>query len=958
MGSPQSTEQRYLFHADAFTTEQALIGNRRTALGLGGRPTCPQECVGLALSGGGIRSATFSFGVLQSLARREMLQKVDYLSTVSGGGYIGCYFGSLFLPEALRQTRPDALEPAADAGALTRNDFDKACLGAYATVARSGVPGELEDSPGVGSTLLRGSKEEKKGARSDWTPGGSINWLRDNGRYLAPRGTGDLIYAAAMQIRNWAAVQYVVGMVIVAVLLVFAALRAWMIAKFEWWRSIEAAFLPGTGASIYWSPGWALVAAYALLFVLPPGIAYWLVHSRVKAKRALSWLPLWHEIAVLFGTVMALLWAYSIFKVRVASGNLEHPFSDLPVAFWVAAGYVLTSLLALGVFFAGLCKEKLVRARNLPLDLKSLRTRFTGWLRWTFQGFLFAAGSAVLGTLGQTLYAYIHTSLQGGLSGFGSLLAGSTTLSALLVTGARQLFKALGSSEKARTTRIPLDLLAGLGAILLLLLTGAIWAVLVQAALWTGGPPPAVPAEFSSSDLREWSHAAEIHVSAWLWPGSERAVDLARHGLPVLAGASVHLATGWMTLLLVAVAFLFITTGTFLNFLNLSSLHQLYAARLTRAYLGATNRARFKDGKVVAVTTPLPTDTVAMRAYYSEQLAAPVHLINTTVNQTRPSATQLVQRDRKGVSMAIGPGYTVVNRAVFRRSDADGTLEPANAEAAALAGQGDSNAPWKPFASEKLDLGDWCSISGAAFSTGLGSKTSLGLSLLAGLANVRLGYWWNANIDQPDPLRWFATYRYLWNELMANFEGPVPSFWFLTDGGHFDNTGIYELVRRRVGIIILCDDGCDPDYRFEDLGNLARKIRMDFGAEMVDLSGEAATMFEAGSRQAACFGSASDFADAEKRTAKCALLYAIRYPESPGDRSLLIVLKPNMIPGVPIDVAQYKWANDDFPNQTTLDQFFDDAQWESYRKLGEVIASTALDPGAVRFEGWRKKLLV
>ncbi|MBA3016440.1 MAG: hypothetical protein FP815_16040, partial [Desulfobulbaceae bacterium] len=49
----------------------------------------PQNLTGLALSGGGIRSASFSLGVMQALARKNWLNRFDYLSTVSGGGYIG-----------------------------------------------------------------------------------------------------------------------------------------------------------------------------------------------------------------------------------------------------------------------------------------------------------------------------------------------------------------------------------------------------------------------------------------------------------------------------------------------------------------------------------------------------------------------------------------------------------------------------------------------------------------------------------------------------------------------------------------------------------------------------------------------------------------------------------------------------------------------------------------------------
>ena len=97
-------------------------------------------------------------------------------------------------------------------------------------------------------------------------------------------------------------------------------------------------------------------------------------------------------------------------------------------------------------------------------------------------------------------------------------------------------------------------------------------------------------------------------------------------------------------------------------------------------------------------------------------------------------------------------------------------------------------------------------------------------------------------------------------------------------------------MRRRVGVIVLCDNACDPNYQFEDLGNLARKIRTDFGAEMLPI--------ESKRPLAGHFGTVEEFADPERRNGKCALLYRITYPA--GDRepaptcgTLLIVLKPN-----------------------------------------------------------------
>ncbi|HZT61168.1 MAG TPA: patatin-like phospholipase family protein, partial [Pyrinomonadaceae bacterium] len=66
----------------------------------------------LCFSGGGIRSATFGLGVLQGLARRGLLTEFDYLSTVSGGGYLGGWFSAWLKRESERsgKSAPDALK--------------------------------------------------------------------------------------------------------------------------------------------------------------------------------------------------------------------------------------------------------------------------------------------------------------------------------------------------------------------------------------------------------------------------------------------------------------------------------------------------------------------------------------------------------------------------------------------------------------------------------------------------------------------------------------------------------------------------------------------------------------------------------------------------------------------------------------------------------------------------------
>jgi hypothetical protein len=273
-------------------------------------------------------------------------------------------------------------------------------------------------------------------------------------------------------------------------------------------------------------------------------------------------------------------------------------------------------------------------------------------------------------------------------------------------------------------------------------------------------------------------------------------------------------------------------------------------------------------------------------------------------------------------------------------------------------------------------LSQWLAISGAAFTTGAGRDTSLPIALAFGLFNVRLGYWWNSGIaagDRPGqfpssftervktlPARLFRTQSTVLNEWRARFFGPSERMWYLSDGGGFDNTALYELLRRRLPLMVAVDASYDPNYRFEDLAIVTRNARVDFGAELLWLAPAAQTaggdwnVLDAAAR--ACgvptppdwikrwfdpdaIGAIETITRDSRHAA--ALAY-VRYADRPQAGSWLLLMKPNLSQDVPPDVRAYAEAHADFPHISTADQFLSEDAWESYRLLGRCIGAGVL----------------
>jgi hypothetical protein len=342
------------------------------------------------------------------------------------------------------------------------------------------------------------------------------------------------------------------------------------------------------------------------------------------------------------------------------------------------------------------------------------------------------------------------------------------------------------------------------------------------------------------------------------------------------------------------------STASYFIHVNKFSLHAFYRNRLIRAYLGASNKKRCPS----AFTGFDENDNLKMEKLWPEPGSktppaspAPLHVINLALNLVH--GKRLAWQDRKASS------FTVTSLAA-----------------------GNPDLGYRPAAEYGggITLGTAMAISGAALSPNMGYHSSPVLGLLMTLFNVRLG-WWLGNPkygtwDRSGPLQSVGP---LLMELFG-LTDDTGHYVYLSDGGHFENLGVYEMLRRRCRTIVVIDAGADPDFNFEDLGNAIRKARIDFGVEISFPSPTARKITRL------------DLVNRPKRIKQAPYhtVLDIKYPEK-GNIGKLIYIKPALHGNEPQDIGSYAAANPTFPHETTADQFFSESQFESYRRLGEYI---------------------
>lgn len=346
----------------------------------------------------------------------------------------------------------------------------------------------------------------------------------------------------------------------------------------------------------------------------------------------------------------------------------------------------------------------------------------------------------------------------------------------------------------------------------------------------------------------------------------------------------------WLFITLSVAALLFILS--LLIDINRTSLHHFYRDRLSEAYI--IKVARDNSDKMV-----VSNETLRLSQLHEKKNGAPYHLINTTLNV--PASTDRYLRGRGADLFLFSKNYVGSEVTGYRETE--------------------------EYNRGKTRLATAMAISGAAASPQMGTSTNKALRFLLTLLNVRLNRWMpNPNPDITRISKTVLWPLYLIYELLGKNK-ESNKLLNLSDGGHHENLGIYPLLKRRCRVIIASDATADPGFSMNDLANVIRKARIDLGVNI--------TIKLKGVRPDPKTGLSQ----------RCYAIGDILYPSTDpaGANGTLIYIKSAITKEAAGDLLAYKNKNSSFPDQTTADQFFDEAQFESYRKLGEAIALDAFE---------------
>jgi hypothetical protein len=930
---------------------------------------------GLALSGGGVRSATFNLGVLQALGEQQLLRDFDYLSTVSGGGFIGGW-----LSKCIREKGGDVravealLTPGASGDAVASEALEIQFLRQYSNYLspRSGV--FSADTWTLIGTYMRNTclnlamlvawlcallmlpRFAVWAVNRIVGPDGGWAWMADPAWFCGAVLFLFAVFCIALSISSrpessrgtrrfpleqGAVLRYINLPLLIAGFLASIGLWRYGGVVPAFWEAGLPRFeahhiwllMPGLVYFIVWACGWylahdrtspyrhagyvlcaggavtvgAILLAAALEFA--PGVVTWAMAPGAAYK--LAWVG---------GPIAVALLLLAAFVLTVEQQlRLRRPSPDITrEEFYEGMGHLLCAVGALtvgtGLLLAGLALMPNPSLHPILNNAIALAT-FGMPLMMTLFGVTMTLMIGLIGPLYSdasrewwsrqgawcVIFSLGWVTMFGVAFFFPTLLhwawltyepwSNAGTAIGWLVMTWLGLKAGSGSSTGIRNAAYSrLDLVARTAPYLFTLGIVALLSMLVQAiaarpSALACGPAPTLACVYA-------------------------------------AHANATLATEGRTLVLWFAGFLLaaLVLGWRVD-INKFSLYMMYRNRLVRAYFGASS-ARRKPHPF----TGFDPDDDPQFADLQEQ--RPYHIINTSLNLV--SGEELAWQTRKAASFAFTPRFCGFEMPLMPaqgdnvglRDAQRGTYRPTRQYASKTSVGQDEDA--------KVRLGMAVALSGAAASPNMGAHSSPALNFLMTMFNVRLGRW----CPNPRKPTWtssspgiglFSLIAELFG--MTNAEA---NYIYLSDGGHFENLGIYELVRRRCRLIVAVDVGSDKRLAFEDLGNAIRKCGTDLHIG-IDLN---VSNMELRAGTDLC-------------GASCAA-GTIRYShvDKDGVDGTLLYIKPAILGTENADVLNYRKAHPDYPHQSSADQWFDEAQFESYRSLGYHIAKCALGPAA------------
>ena len=793
----------------------------------------------LCLSGGGIRSATFSLGVIQGLAKAGLLKQFTYLSTVSGGGFIGSWLSRWIHEE--------------------------------------------RDTGGVAKVESELAKEAPEA--------GPIRRLRAHSSYLSPkRGLSrDTATVIAIVLRNLMLTWLVILPALLAVLL------------------IPITMISLTSNPVFQMSNEVSTVLLLLLLAFWFGVIHFLFGSKqiTRKPRLLGLIPFF--IAALLCSSWPAVWnTFIAFGVIESESVSTAHYSDIAIFTVFGIPAFLAFIFILNGFFQGV----LSRCGWVSEALRERSSRNSSVLvRYSIFWILLSMTVIVLPPLILDALRYAPT----WVSGLGGLLSVAALAAGYIGRSGNVQPSNVAGSWRGWVNRNVLPLICA--AILFIfsgmLSLGVSSAILPVDFSKMGVATQGLSASNSIAQAErifinfEGSRPAENEVEnlsqgAMRWNRALLEIDK-EYRTDLLSGKAGSL----MATILVLIVISLLTSWLF--GVNRFSLHAFYGNRLVRSYLASSRRARDPDQE----TGFDENDNISLSLLKENK---PFHILNSALNLGAGERAEWMQR--KAASFTFS--------ALHSGSELTGYVKSSK------------------YTGRKrgVSLGKAMTISGAAVSPAMGYHSSKIVGALLTLLNARLGWWLpNPKKKTKNLLRKSEPNLGLLH-LLTEFIGSTndkSNFVYLSDGGHFDNLGLYEMVRRRCRYIVVVDAGQDAKNEYESLSNAIRMIRVDFGIninfEDADWPGRGKEMRERYAIGSIDYRSADQILNSDDKKEKGLNRGII-------SNGIIVYIKPTLLGDEPSDVFHYATKNSKgrakFPHETTADQFFDEAQFESYRKLGLI----------------------